>query len=50
MEKGKRNKMITGEKTKIRQKKEKFFFPDYQMTVEAENIKEAEKIVKESNK
>jgi len=45
MEKGRKNKMIGGDKKEVRNK-QKYFYPDHQVTVEAESREEADKIVK----
>lgn len=49
MQKESKNKMVGGEKDPI-VKKDKFFYPDYQVTIEAESKEEADKILEEKIK
>ena len=49
MQKESKNKMVGGEKDSI-VKKDKFFYPDYQVTIEAKSKEEADKIIEEKFK
>jgi len=49
MQKESKNKMVGGKADPI-VKKDKFFYPDYQMTIEAKSKEEADKILEEKIK